>query len=83
MFTDGLTSIHYWGLSYHYLCFFRGYVYIYSVYVAFLDKKQRYLAFTCITDNDSQCELKDVQVYPASLAVCSDTVLHTAGESTE
>ena len=34
-----------------------------------------------ITDKGCQCKLKDVQVYPASLAVCSDTVLHTAGES--
>ena len=30
---------------------------------------------------DTQLLKEDVQVYPASLAVCSDTVLHTAGES--
>ena len=32
---------------------------------------------------DTQLLKEDVQVYPASLAVCSDIVFHTAGESTE
>ena len=32
---------------------------------------------------DTQLLKEDVQVFPASLAVCSDTVLHTAWESTE
>ena len=31
---------------------------------------------------DTQLLKENVQVYPVSLAVCSDTVLHTAGEST-
>ena len=36
----------------------------------------------CIAGSKSVSQLtKDVQVYPASLAVCSDIVLHTAGES--
>ena len=45
----------------------------YSVYAAL-----------CIAGSKSVSQLmKDVQVYPASLAVCSNTVLHTAGENTE